>query len=269
MNRLKHPLLFKLSGAFIALFILVAYAQDNGLQRLKLKGKVKLYTYHDYQVKGAPNAPIMMAMRQGEIEFNEDGNSINQDIYKRKRDTSGRHPKDGSYKPNYRFDTIHHTYNDSSAKPYHRPDTIKHYTYKDSKWVNKFLDSVQNVSHFAEQVNGAYWAVSFNFYDRKGNKIESRSVNIYGIIRIMKYNKMGEIKEHSSYSPKGNEIMSERNKNFWDKNGNTKSYYYINNILKEVSIQKFTYDKVGNWLIDSIFTNDTLTYIKKQDFEYW
>jgi len=121
-------------------------------------------------------------------------------------------------------------------------------------------------------------------YDKRGNLIHSENTNNQyykkGILQeheimrngewkeIFRYNHKGEMTEYIVYFPDG--TINRRYTYSSDKHGiSIANEYDKNGKLKEKTISKKVFDRMGNITIDSTFTNDTLTYIRTQQFEYY
>jgi YD repeat-containing protein len=108
-------------------------------------------------------------------------------------------------------------------------------------------------------------------YDKKNNKIEMdvfKSDTILIEKHIYLYDKKGRKIDDDTYKPDGS-LVVKYTYLYDDKGSIILQTEYSPDGSIDKTINKFTYDKIGNWTIDSTFTNDTLTYIRTQEFVYY
>jgi len=104
-------------------------------------------------------------------------------------------------------------------------------------------------------------------YDARNHVIEKGNLFPEGYKHIFRYDTLGYLIEYETYNPDGR--LEKKHVIGLDKNRNGFDTTYTDKGVTDISITKYTYDKIGNWTIDSTFVNDTLTYIRTQQIEYY
>jgi hypothetical protein len=280
----------------IAVFILAStlssFTIKNPATNEKLNGKVKSLIHIDCQYEWSSiNGSITKECKKEVYQFNINGNVITIDKYY--SDTFWHERYIAYYNEHWRLletdkykrDTLinngilesHHVFQydalGRSIGPSHPlPRRISNYTPDGTKIISIYKENdstvldytvFQTIADSIKKSTNSKVAV----HDKNGNILEEEIMS-YGVKTINKYDKLGNLKAYTIYNVDGS--IQSRHVLTLNTHGNIiADNEYNADSLIDRNIFKYTYDKIGNWTVDSTFDNDTLTYIRTQQFEYW
>ena len=300
--RSNHPfaIAFKAMMIFSVLIILLSFAPNNDMSKAGLKGKVKLLTHIDYQIIWDSIIQIRLSNKE-ELQFDRKGrgtttkryytDKIFQDSSIAEYDDKGflieekhysRYKLDSFFLMRYmtyRYDSLGRKIElDQTAMPPNKSSkTVYIYDAKGKLTETKIYNAdgslkkeeVTKYDSKGYRMGGVNDNGDSTYFknDTKGNILEKGSISREGYKHIFKYNNLGSLIEYETYKPDGS--LDNKHILGFDKHHNEFDTTYTDKGAINITIRKLTYDKIGNWTIDSTFTNDTLTYIRTREFEYY
>jgi hypothetical protein len=287
----------------ILLFSFAEVAQKKSSVNMVVKGKPRMCTETDFQVKKDSGQLLFSSRRTedydtlGRISGGEryDGKGKLSGSYVNNYDHNGNISAAGNYDAKGKLtrhmvskydlynrvkETDGYNYNPKGDKTQHdvkkydaahRP--LHEYTidYMSGTRTNKRYHYRLAASRVKHRSNKMYNQVE-KLNDR-GQVVEGDVLNADSTIRrknITLYNADG-VKTGEQFFDSDSAGLYMASENNFDSDGHlTKNVQYNRDgHVAHLTLNKFTFDTAGNWVTDSVFTNDTLTFLKRRDIRYY